>query len=553
MLRNRCNGGPGKTVPSKLGPGSWCAIVAAATIVAYSRSLTAPFHFDDYNVIVNNHFLRHPLTGTYFLFWARTRLVPYITFALNLRFGGTNPFGFHLFNLVVHLVTTSVFFHLCIALCRTPRLRDTALGKRPLLLAVPAAFIFACHPLQVQAVTYISQRMASMAAMFYLGSVLLYVRARNASEAAAGVDGKTSARAWPAYAGSAVSAVAAFLSKENSATLPFAILLSEYIFFGRTHARHALTRLLPFLILACLIPVGWLFLRAADTVPAAAAGGGLAGRLDQLATVVRNAGGASTTSPLHYFFTQCVVVPRYLRLVFLPWGLNLDPDIPLEHDLSPRVGTGLALLASLLIGGISMRRRHPLLSFGILWFFCTHSVESGFFPISDVMAEHRMYLPMPGVAISVGTLWAGAFMAWPKPSLAVATAAGSALMALTIIRNEVWRTPVSLWQDTVSKSPYKARPHVNLGVALHKEGRFDEAIAHYCEALKIEPDNRAAATDVELALEEKLENGDTDLELFVGKNGVAEAVPIHPCPPPGGRSGQKKRKVGAPTHPPSSR
>jgi protein O-mannosyl-transferase len=536
---------PGDSL-GRLKPAAWFGLVAAITVVAYSRSFKTPFQFDDFNVIVNNNFLRHPLTGTFFIFWARTRIVPYVTLALNLKLGGEDPFAFHVVNFSVHLLATLALFRLSMGLCRTPRLQGTELAANPLLLAVPAAFLFACHPIQVQSVTYVSQRMAAMATMFYLGTVLLYVRARNLQACG------TKARTWPAYTGAALLALAAFLSKENTASLPIAIFLTEWVFFGKAMTRPALLRLAPFLALALSIPIVWWFLTASYSAPPPEAGTWAGRHFDHFLATLRKAADPSMASPIDYFLTQCIVIPRYLLLVFLPSGFTVDPDIAVAHGFSGHVLLGLGFLMLLLAFGIHITRRCPVLGFGILWFFVALSVESSFLPINDVMAEHRMYLAMPGVAFAVAALFALSL----RRSPALTTAAGATvvvtLAVLTFARNEVWRSPVSLWQDAVTKSPRKVRPQINLGVALHEKGQLDEAIQHYCEALKIDPENKPAAANIDLALEEKLESGDVDLDLFVAKDGVAEVTPVHPCPPAGERREQKRRKVGAHTHPPSS-
>jgi protein O-mannosyl-transferase len=527
-------------------PGAvWYAVIATTTLLAYSRSFTSPFQFDDANVVVNNPLLRSPFTQA-FLFWARTRILPYATLSLNFALGGKDPIGYHIINLAIHLAATYAVLRLAVALCRTPRLRDTQMAADPLLVAVPAAFLFACHPVQVQAVTYVTQRMAAMATMFYVGSILLYVRARNTQ--AAGLPGRT----WPSYTGSALLALAAFLSKENSASLPVMILLTEWTFFGKTSTRRAVVRLTPFLLLALAIPIGWWFLAGAHSVPYPQTGSWIARHVDRLAAIFRKAADPSAASPVDYFLTQCIVLPRYLRLVFLPWGFNLDPDIPLARGLSVSVILGVGFLGVLFAFGVWGIRRVPLLGFGILWFFVAHSVESSFLPINDVMAEHRMYLAMPGVAFTLATVYAHAIRARRQPSLAAGAIVVAALAVLTFYRNEVWRSAISLWQDAVTKSPGKPRTLINLGVALQRAGRLDEAIEHYCEALRIDPASQTAESNIEIALDEKLDNGDVDVELFVSKNGAVEVVPVHPCPPKGDRRGQKRRKVGVHTPPPSS-
>src|SRR6185369_1939711 len=97
--------------------------------------------------------------------------------------------------------------------------------------------------------------------------------------------------------------------------------------------------------------------------------------------------------PVPYLFTQATVLPRYLELVVLPWGQNVDHDVPIVRDLSAPVVIAFAFLGALALYGVVQLPRRPLAAFAILWFFITVSVESSIFPIDDAMMEHRMYLP----------------------------------------------------------------------------------------------------------------------------------------------------------------
>jgi hypothetical protein len=289
----------------------------------------------------------------------------------------------------IHLLATFLVFELALSLCLTPRLRDSPLAANPLPFAVAAAVLFACHPIQVQAVTYVVQRASSLAAMFYVGSVLLYVRARNAQL------GAPPGRVAPSLVGSGLFALGAVLSKENTASLPLAILLTEWVFYrARSNARQALQKLTPYLPLVLVIPLLWSLL--AEGPPLGQSGGSPAERvigLGRLLLFRANPDGEVTA--LDYLRTQCVVIPRYLRLVVLPWGFNVDHDVALQPALSPAVSAGLALLGALLAFGVYAVRRWPVTGFGILWCFAAWSVESSVLPIRDVMVEHRMYLAMP--------------------------------------------------------------------------------------------------------------------------------------------------------------
>jgi hypothetical protein len=236
---------------------------------------------------------------------------------------------------------------------------------------------------------------------------------------------------------------------------------------------------------------------------------------------------------MEYLLTQFRVIPRYLRMLFLPWGFNVDHDVPVERGLSTPVICGAALLIALAVFGLYATGPWPLVGYGVLWFFVALSVESSLLPIGDPMNEHRMYLAMPGVVLVLATAFA--WGAQRRPTLAYVAVAGivTALTALTFARNETWRTQLSLWQDARSKSPGKARVHVNFGTALHLDGDVEAAVAEYCHALRLEPTNPRALSNLNIALDELMDKGKIEMELVnTGPGGMMEMVARHPCPPP---------------------
>lgn len=497
----------------------WLLLVLIVTLAAYSRSFTGEFQFDDYQ-IVNNPAVQQADPWE-LLRWSRTRILPFITFVLNYETSGEEPFGYHATSFLIHVLATFAVFHLALALCKTPRSRNSTFARRSTTLAGVAAFLFACHPLQIQGVTYIAQRVSSMATLFYVASILFYVRARNES-------GSTTASV-AAYVTCFALAVAAFLSKENAATLPAMVLLTELVFFAGGGIRKNALRFIPFALLALTIPLLWQFLQ--DPLPGADGLPWLKRQTTRLIDIFSQPAESEAVSPLAYFFTQCVVVPRYLRMILLPYGFNVDHDIPFERDLTATVVAGFAFLAFLFSLGIYAARRAPVIGFGILWFFISLAVESTFVPIRDPMNEHRMYLAMPGVSFALAGIFVWSAERWSKLTWAIGTAFAALLCIVTFVRNEAWRTQRALWQDALRKSPGKARVHVNYGTALHLDGDLDEAIEHYCKALEIEPANRRARSNINLAQQEQIDRGEAAVEIRQQADGTIVAIAIDPCPP----------------------
>jgi hypothetical protein len=484
--------------------------VCLASVAGYARSFDVPFQFDDSDQILHNPAIQNPTVAA-LVHWGRTRLIPYLTLALNWRIGADDPTGYHVVNLAIHLLASLLVFRLALALCDTPRLRGTAIADQRLALATSAAFVFACHPIQIQAVTYIVQRVSSLCALFYIGSVLAYVTAGNRSGAGLPGHGR-------AYAAAIAMAIGALLSKENAASLPVVLLLSDWFFRPTGLLRRTVKLWAPFALLASTAPLIWYFFWRAPGRLIAVTGPD-ATWLDK---VLRAASPSGPVSPLEYFLTQCTVIPSYLRLVVLPIGLNVDHDVAIVRSVSVPVVAGFLLLAALVAFALYARRRWPLIGFGIAWLFATLAVESSFFPIGDPMMEHRMYLPMAGVSIALGCLFAAAFARRRMLSLAWGAPIAASLLALTIARNEVWRTELSLWSDAVAKSPGKARPHTNLGVCLEKAGKIDEAIRHYCTALEIDAEHPNVRRNLQIALQAKMDealDAEETIDIAVDENG----------------------------------
>ena len=470
--------------------------VCAAATLAYLPSFWVPFQFDDYARLGDNYSLQHGGLVEALLWLGNSRVVPALTFILNYQLSGFEPLSYHVVNFAVHLLTTLGVFALALVLCLAPRLRPAWPPQRALVLATAAALLFACHPLQTQAVTYIIQRYASMAALFYVWAVVCYLQARLRQ---AGVE---PGRPTPYFVGTAVCAVCAVLSKENAASLPAALLLTEWVGFGWPRRWRAIALGGAVMVLLVALPVAWktVFWKPLasgappDAVP-------LLWRLQAAVFAPRSEIVGGRLPVREYLLTQLTVVPRYLALVVLPWGQNIDHDVPVARTLSaPVLASGAALV--LLVGlAVWLVRRSPLAAFAVLWFFITLSVESSVLVLTDLMVEHRMYLPMVGVALAGGGVFAAAVERAPRLVTVAGAGVAAGLVALTFARNVVWLSPLTLWLDAAEKSPGKSRPHANAGVGYHQVERLDEAIEQYCLALKLEPDAEVAHDNLEIALE----------------------------------------------------
>lgn len=466
-------------------------LIIVLSLFAYSNTFQGSFAFDDGRFIVKNPLVKdlsyfpNPLkiTGHNIHYVFKSRFMAYFTFALNYKLHGFDVTGYHIFNLLIHIINALLLYHLVIISFKTHFLNKSPIKGYSGYIALSAALLFACHPIQTQAVTYIYQRVASLATMFYLLSLVMYIKARLSS---------TSASTLTCYAVSFISAVLAMRTKEIAFTLPVMITVYEFMFL-RGKIKTRLLYLVPILLTMLIIPLTLINLDKPV--------GELIGDVSEATKIY------SSASRLDYLFTEFRVIMTYIRLIFLPVNQNLDYDYPLYHSLfNPEVLLSFIFILSLFGIGIYLFYRYRdsathtrLITFGIFWFFITLSVESSIIPIADVINEHRMYLPSAGVFLllsaAVFTVMEKLKARWVKIEALVVLSLlviAVVLTGATYARNTVWKDEVTLWEDVVSKSPNKARGQNNLGVAYKSLGLIEKAIKQYQITIRLNPNSQKA-------------------------------------------------------------
>lgn len=431
-------------------------LIALVGAAIYANALRCGFQFDDGYAIVENSFLRNIFDPAAIWSFDPPRFLTYLSFAANLFFSGLNVAAFHATNVLIHIANSCLVFLLVAVTAQTPRLRQTFSPEAAYRVALLSGLIFLCHPLQTQAVTYIVQRAASLAAFFYLGTIVCYALARL-------VPGLK----W--YLMAFFLCFAGMFTKQNAFTAPFMILLYDTVFFDTREKQGGKRWLgfLPFLLTLLLLPL-------------LTSSAGLAGiQMEGLPKVE----GALPRS--QYLMTQINVLVTYLRLVFFPVRQMLEYDYPVVRSMAePQALFSFILLAALFLLAIRLLKKQPLIAFGILWFFITLAVESGVVPIPHLIFEHRMYLPMAGCAVVIG---AAAWLMLRQKSryLIFGIAIVCALSFLTVRRNEIWKDKLSLWQDNVRKAPGLGSAHYSLGLAYAELGNNEDAMREYQRALDL--------------------------------------------------------------------
>lgn len=471
--------------------------LCVVTFCAYSNTLQSPFVFDDTgNIIENTHIRWDHLSlenvmkvATQSL--SKNRPVANISFALNYYFDGYDVAGYRLVNVLIHIASGIFLFFVVKATLTLPSVPIGAHRSR--LIPFFTSLIWLLHPLHTQSVTYIVQRMNSMAAMFYILALLLYIKGRLSAKKKWGIT---------LFISSFLAGVMALGSKQIAATLPVMILFYEWCFFKNLERAWIRDNVVRFLV--CFVVFSCVALFYLDMDPFERILGGY-GRRDFTMT--------------QRVLTEFRVVVFYLSLIFFPHPsrLSLDHYFPLSYSMIAPISTVFSCL--LIMGSIAFSvyqaKKKPVFLFCTLWFFGNLLIESSIIGL-EIIFEHRTYLPSMFVVLGLVLM---IYKFAPSFWLRIPVLLGIAMICavFTYERNGIWQNRVTLWQDCVDKAPEKARPHYNLGLSLqgyHPSGKdgpqhltktqiTEKAIFHFREAIRLDPDHLKAHNNLGIALMEK--------------------------------------------------
>jgi len=443
----------------------------------YGNSLDCSWHYDDGPNITDNprihlkelswdHIkraffsdLRHPEI--------LYRPVTCISFALNYFSGGLNVFGFHLVNILIHFFTSIFLFLFIFHTLNLPSLEEKY-ASNAYAIAILATILWAINPIQTQAVTFIVQRMTSLAGLFYIMSMFFYLKARTTEKRGKGV---------LYYLFCLLAFAMAFGSKENAALLPLSLFLYEILIIGKRQGRETYGKIkIFFIIIGVTVLFCLLYLYYIN--------GNVLSFMDGY--------GQRPFSLKQRLLTEPRVIIFYISLLIypVPGRLSLMHSIHISKSLFSPMSTVVAIV--FILGAIGYlvykARKWPLLSFSFLFFFLNHMIESTIFPL-ELIYEHRNYVPSMFffVPVSIGLCY---LLDFYKTKRLMRTAVSVLIVFLligyghaTFIRNIVWKNEKSLWIDTVEKAPGQFRAHHNLGKFYKDHGYMEKAISEYHKAL----------------------------------------------------------------------
>lgn len=436
------------------------AVIFAVTAIAYANSFAVPFVFDDNSSIRDNPSIRSLATAFFppaeHGLTVSGRPLLNLSLALNYAISGTEVWSYHLVNLLIHALNGCLLFALGRRMLVQPLLAPR-FGGESWWLALAAAGLWTLHPLQTESVTYVVQRAESLVALFYLLTLLCFVRATATGFPA------TSGNRW--LAASVGCALLGMAAKEVMATAPLMVALYDRVFVAGSWREVWRRRRAYYGVLAAT----WLLLGAL------VAGTGNRGGTAGLGTAI---------SSLDYALTQISAVAHYLRLAVWPHPLVFDYGRPLVTSFRELLGPALVLLP-LLSAGIVLGWRGRPLGYALMFFFVVLAPSSSVVPVvTQTMNEHRAYLPLAGLVM---IFVAAAYRVMGSASRSLFVVLALALGVTTVRRNHDYRTELALWEDTVAKRPQNDRAWAALGAIHQRDNRLADALAALQEAARINP------------------------------------------------------------------
>jgi len=432
----------------------WAARIFLLACTLYANSLGHGFHYDDFHSVVYNPHIRNLDQVPRFFYapasfsidpkQAMYRPLLLVSYALNYAWGGYQPAGYHLVNAALHGVNAVLVLLLLLGLGRDRR------------LALIGAVLFAVHPLNSEAVHYVSSRSELLMANFALAACLAWVRF-----------GRTGRRRWGAAA--LVAQVLALLTKSVAVVLPGTLALCDLLARGRGLVKSRWRWYLGF------VGVDLLYV-----------------------LFVRQLIGKALLEPVRSLevqvWTQLKAAVYYLLLGVMPVKLSVEHQFFVARHLGEAavVGAGLVLvsLLFLLIYG-----REKLLRFAWAWAVLLLAPTSAV-PLIVLVNEHRLYLA--GLGLSLVLAWALKRLLDRRRGVALWGGGVYTILLAWIAfqRGQVWTDELTLWQDAVAKGPLMLKPHLRLGDALVRQGRQTEAEDAYLRAVSLRPQHPGARNNL---------------------------------------------------------
>lgn len=429
----------------------------------YFNSFRGIFIFDDAHSIVTNLYIkdiRH-IPMLFKGYYTSDTEIPIgmfrplllLTFYFNYLFSGIQPFGYHIINILLHFLNGILFFYLLrLLFAHHAHLKgnESSQERLPFAFSVLLGLLFLSHPLHTEAVTYISSRSDLMMYFFTLLSFICYLKRRF----------------WLTLFLYTLS----LLTKETALVLPLLIFAYHLIYIQDTKNDARKEAFFFCLALIALSAGYWLC------------------RNGILASIPKN-NFLLIRGMWPNILTQAGVTFYYIKLFFWPHPLTIHHNFPILNSLSdPRALSAAIAIILLVILGLRLRKRFPLISFGLAWYFIC--LLPKFYALLNIVAsEHHFYLPSFGIYLILAVLTRKLFIKFSRRFIIVSIGIIGIFAVLVWFRNYEYKDEHTFWKSALGAEPTSAVACYNLGVVYLNAGLYPEAEEKFRKAQGFAPKN----------------------------------------------------------------
>ncbi|MBN3038084.1 MAG: tetratricopeptide repeat protein [Candidatus Omnitrophica bacterium] len=436
-----------------------CVLICALGLLAYANSLKGEFVWDDTNLIEKNVYVKDfkhipklftkdisssAKQGSGFF-----RPLQMFTYMLDFKLWRLNPIGYHLINVLLHILSALCVFWFIMMLYDDH------------ILSILTGLLFLLHPLHTEAVSYISGRSDPLALLFMLLAFIYYIKYLKIKNILS-------------LLLMLIAYILALLSREITLILPLLLLIYHYIFKEKLKSG-------PFF---SILGIAFVYIIIRATL---------------LRSILAQAAETTFFQRLPGFF---VAITTYIRLLFLPFGLHMEYGNQTFSWAAPKAIFGLFIFVLSLVYILRDRERRDIYKFSLLWFFVALLPVSNLYPLNAYMAEHWLYIPSIGFCLLLARPLTTLY---DKKRNFVIISSILILVCYTFItvnQNDYWREPISFYQRTLCYAPDSARVYSELGLAYDDIGKPDKAIPAYKKAIEIDPGYERPHTYLGLAYRE---------------------------------------------------
>lgn len=444
------------------------SLIIILSTAIYANTLKNGFVYDDGVTIVNNTLIKSfgnlpkLIQKDYFTLSGEGTYRPLVTLTYFLDYAlyGLKPWGFHLTNILLHIINGVLLYIFLTILIRFPVVNNQQSIIYSVFINLPfyISTLFVSHPVLTEAINAISFREDLLAFLFYMAALTIYISLPTFNK-----------RKNSMYAVSCMLYFFALLSKEMAATLPLIACCYEWVYNRKGELRTLLFNRYNNVYIA--ITLFYIYLRFYYFL-----------------------------NPTNYevidwtLMERLLIIPMlltyYLKLVLFPLSLSADYAIESLKSLS-----SLLLICFLFIPlGIFFLKwnKNKGIAFGILFFLITLIPVYNIIPIGNPFAERYLYIPITGLILALVLTVQALYPKFKDTTFMALLLIICCNLAITMDRNIIWRDGYSLWTDTLRKIPGSSRAHNNLGLIYYEIEWFTAALQEFKVAIKLKPTNSTA-------------------------------------------------------------